>query len=53
MPVKLVGSNVVLDENNKAVWKVFANELCEPHGGNLLLECDLNKQDLCTNSISI
>jgi len=30
------------------VWKVFFNQLVKPHGGNLILEYDLNKKDIKT-----
>jgi len=30
------------------VWNVCFNQLVQPHGGNLILECDLNKKDIKT-----
>ena len=30
------------------MWNVCFNQLVQPHGGNLILECDLNKKDIKT-----
>jgi len=31
-------------KTKKEMWKVFFNQLVEPHGDDLILECNLNKR---------
>jgi len=35
-------------KTKKEMWKVFFNQLVEPHGDDLILECNLNKMDFNT-----